>query len=464
MKKRLLWKMFTLIAIGTIVLFWSIDLLNRQAENQMSFIDLEHQRELVAFGREAERLFLAGDTALLSKWLKELQEREQTWAAVVQSSVKTFADSQLSEQFLRGHRLGRNVEWKIHLYFKENPIMDVTFSDGKTRFLILLPQRMRPGGYYPIAQILLQIALPFILLSMLCWLLYQHVMRPIKALAKATRRFSDGDYDVQIKTELGKRDDELGELVSCFDQMAKRTGNLITTQNQLLENLSHELRTPLARLDMAVECIKQGVQSGDSVERLSGESAVMRELVEDTLMLVWLNNEMPELNKEQFDLADLLEVICADARFEYPHHQVLLECPASLPIANSSQRAIGQALENIIRNALQHTPQNQSVTVQAKTQQGQLCIQISDQGSGIPEYLLEDVFQPFFQVDKSRRKQRSVIPLAEGVRRGGFGLGLALALRQIKAVGGELIAVNRYGHIANEILGLQMTVKLPLSV
>ncbi|MFP3442176.1 histidine kinase sensor domain-containing protein, partial [Pantoea sp. SIMBA_133] len=85
---------------------------------------------------------------------------EDTWAAVVRSSVQPLAGSELSGQFMEGFRLGRNVEWKIHLYFADNPIMDMTFADGHTHFLITLPQRMRPGTYLPEMKLFLKVALP----------------------------------------------------------------------------------------------------------------------------------------------------------------------------------------------------------------------------------------------------------------------------------------------------------------
>ncbi|NQZ31960.1 MAG: histidine kinase sensor domain-containing protein [Oceanospirillaceae bacterium] len=461
MKNSLLWKMLSFIAVGTVILFWSIDMLNRQTENEMSFIDKQYQQQIIDYGLEAERLYLSGNQQQLAKWLLDLQAKEQTWAAVVQSNLITMGGSILEKQFTDSHRLGRNVQWKIHLYFKVNPVMDITFADNKTRFLIRLPQRMRPGGYYPLAQVLLQIALPFLLLSLLTWVLYRHVMKPLSALQEATHKFGAGDYGVQINAKVGTHKDEFTTLTNSFDLMASRTGKLIVNQRQLLEDLSHELRTPLARLDMAVDCIKQGIHTTDSIERLSNESAIMRELVEDTLMLVWLNNEMPTLNKDSFDLVELLEVICNDARFEYPQHCIILQGPTQLPIGNSSQRALNQALENIIRNALQHTPTAHQVIIAVDRQNDKLQVTVSDNGPGVPEHLLEDIFQPFFQVDKSRAKQNPMIPLAEGTRRGGFGLGLALAQRQITAVGGNIIANNLINELENSVKGLRISILLP---
>ncbi|MBN3562714.1 sensor histidine kinase [Aliamphritea spongicola] len=461
MKNKLLWKMYSIIAVGTVLLFWAIDVVNRQTENRMSFIAPVYQQEMVDYARQAEAMFVAGEEEKLADWIKALEEKEDTWVAIVQNDLKTFADTSLSERYLETFTLGRSVTWKIHLYFKENPTMDVPFADGETRFLIQLPQRMRPGDYYPLAQIMLQIALPFVLLCLLSWVLYWHVMKPLRTLEKATRQFSEGRYDVRVRECLGKRDDELTSLAGTFDQMAEHTGKLINNQRHLLEDLSHELRTPLARLDMAVEHVGQGLQPDEALQRLRGESSVMRELVEDTLMLVWLNNESPQLCSECFDLAELLQVIGEDARFEYPRHRLTLCVPEQVEITHSSQRAVGQALENIIRNALQHTPEGREVRVVLNVSDEALEITVTDEGPGVPEPLLQDIFRPFFQVDKSRSEKSELLPIAEGRRRGGFGLGLALAQRQTEAVGGTLTAENALS-ATGQVTGLQIRISLPV--
>ncbi|CAA0097087.1 Sensor protein PfeS [BD1-7 clade bacterium] len=461
MKNRLLWTLWLIIAAGTVALFWVIDALKQRTEQQMSFIAEHHQVELLRYGAEAERVLLEDGEAALSVWLEKLQRDEHTWASVSTSSVAPLAGSYLSTQFLDGFRLGRNVEWKIHLYFKDNPIMDVPFADGQTHFLIQLPQRMRPGTYFPYAHLGIQIALPFVVLCLVTWVLYRHVMRPLQQLERATRQFSDGQFDVRVKTLLGKRNDEITALAETFDQMAERTGNLVINQRQLLSDLSHELRTPLTRLDMAVDCFEEGVQTDSTIDRLRHESAVMRDLVDDALMLAWLNNENPRLTSDDFDLAELLSVICEDARFEYPDRHLKLLLPEQGLIQGSSQRALGQAVENIVRNALNHTPPGKSVTVALVLESDGYRVTVRDEGVGVPEHLLADIFRPFFRVDKSRTDStQTALPVA-GKKHGGFGLGLALARRQIAAVGGAVVAFNHQVDGSDRVAGLQIDIVLP---
>ncbi len=484
--KGLLWKLCGSIAAGTVLLFWSIDLLVQRTEQRMSHISEHHRQELNAYGREAERIFSEQGETALAEYLLELQERESTWAAVVHSNITPLAGSDISAYFNSGILLGRSTEWKIHLYFEFNPVIEVPFIDKHHHFLIRLPQRMRPGAFFPLTQLLLQIALPLVLMILLSVVLYRHVMNPLRQLEKATRQFSEGQFDVRVKNYLGVRDDELAALAETFDHMAERTGTLILTQRQLLGDLSHELRTPLARMDMALDCIEAGINPKESLDRLRYEASTMRELVQDALTLAWLNNESPTLDQEEVDLNELLQLIVEDANFEYPDHPIQLIEEAHIVLEASSHRALGQACENIIRNALKHSIGQCPVQVLLSKEtavnrasdtgipEQSIKITVRDQGGGVPEALLNNIFEPFFRVDKARSSDTSsgIHPEStvmtqqcsetEQKKSGGYGLGLALAKRQIIATGGNVRAQNIYSHDQRRI-GLEIKICLPAS-
>ncbi len=445
MNRALLWKLCGTISVGTVVLFWLINILSQRTELAMSTIAKHHQQTLIDYGREAEALYLAGDELALKSWMDELQAREQTWAAVVRSDIRPLAGGKILDRFVRDFRLGRNVVWKIHLYFPENPVMDITFRDKKTHFLITLPQRMRPGNYWLYTSVLLQVALPLILLIILSLVLYRHVMQPLRQLETATRQFSEGDYDVRVRNCIGDRQDEITSLADTFDDMAQRTGQLIITQRQLIADLSHELRTPITRIEMAISCAEQGIKLDEVLPRVQRETTNIRRLAEDTLTLAWLENEQPKLMLESLDLVELVQVIIDDAAFEYPDRKIVSRLPEQALLAASSLRALGQAIENVIRNALRFTPAAGRVDVTLCQSGEELLLSIEDEGPGVPEALLKDIFYPFFRVDKSRERTP-----------GSFGLGLALARRQIEATGGSIRASNLVRG------GLVVQIKLPL--
>jgi two-component system sensor histidine kinase PfeS len=147
------------------------------------------------------------------------------------------------------------------------------------------------------------------------------------------------------------------------------------------------LRTPLARLDIAIDGLHSETGKQANLARIETESRRIRKLVDDTLTLAWLENERPQLKQESLDLVDLIDVLAEDARFEFPDRTLDCQLPDSALIENSNHRALGQALENVLRNAMRYTPAGKTVTIalqQQKQQPGHYHVAIRDQGPGVP--------------------------------------------------------------------------------
>lgn len=431
MKNTLFWRLSASITLGTIALFSLINYLTDETEWHMSFIKAEYQQQLNDYAGHAEQLYLQGEHEALADWLQNLQQKEKTWVGVVQSTMTPLVGTQLQAAYFDNLMLGRGVEWKVHLYFNQNPIMEIPFVDPQVHFLIQLPERMRPGAYWQHMDLLLQVGLPLIPLLLMTLLIYRYLMSPLHRLGIATRKFSEGDHHARVRPSLGLRNDELTDLADAFDQMAENTSNLIIKQRQLIADLSHELRTPITRMEMAIGSAKQGIAETELLPRLEKETTEIRSLVESTLTLAWLENEKPILAGEEFDLVELISIIIEDAKYEFPGARFITSLPTHLTLLNCSQRALVQALENLIRNALKYSPTDKAVSIKLIKNRDNIFIVISDQGSGVPEEYLDSIFQPFFRVDKSRDKSPD-----------GFGLGLALARRQIEAISGTLTASN----------------------
>ncbi|WP_028766309.1 sensor histidine kinase [Shewanella fidelis] len=448
MSRKLFWKLCLIIATGVVALFYVISLFMSRTEEGMSLLAYEDQQTLKAWGKAAENLYRNGDKADLEQWLSELKQQENTWVAVASYQVNPIAGDELNNRFSQGYNLGRSVDWKVHLYFAENPIMELPFANQQVSFLIQLPNRMRPGDNWRQVEITFQIILPAILLALLSFVLYRHIMKPLLQLQLATGQFSRGQFDISAKALMGNRSDEFSDLAQTFDNMAQRIGEQIISQRQLIADLSHELRTPLTRLDIALEGVKEGEVAVTVLDRISRESKHIRRLVEDTLILAWLENEQPRLNQETLELVDLLDVLIEDAKFEFPDRQLISDLPNSAIVEASNHRAAGQAIENVLRNALRYTPTQQAVRVTMKAVIGSYQIDIVDQGPGVPEQYLTAIFSPFFRVDKSRTADGS-----------SFGLGLALAKRQLAAIGGQINAENEC--INGKVVGLRMTIIIP---
>ncbi|MEM8491256.1 MAG: histidine kinase sensor domain-containing protein [Pseudomonadota bacterium] len=438
MHKALFWKLFLIVGLGAVALFYVIDLATSQLEKDMSLLADPDRDELRSWGDTAEAFLHSDDSSCLEEWLRDLQHREQIWAAVAQAEISHIAGSRSQRERYTSYNMGRSIDWQIHLWFEYGPIMELPLAGVEhTSLLVELPARMRPGSYWREARLALQIVVPLVVMVVLVVVLYVHIMAPLRELQRATRSFSEGRFDVRLREVLGTRGDEIGQLAETFDQMAERIGELFLIQRQLLTDLSHELRTPLTRLDIAAEKLAgelgsgQLAQSGKTLDRIQRESRHIRKLVDDTLTLAWLRNEAPRLEREQIDLVDLIEVLIDDAEFEYPDRLIARDLPSAANVEGSNHRALGQALENILRNALRYTPQGKTVSVRLREGPDHFAIQVSDEGPGVPEQHLASIFKPFFRVESSRTAASS-----------SFGLGLALARRQLEAIAASVRAVN----------------------
>lgn len=425
MSRRLYWKLCLSFGLAGVLLVTLVGMAGDWVERQMSLLDPADQLEMRQWADKAEGFSREGDSQALEQWLQALQRQENTLITVVRVE-EAWLTPGLETPFTL-NRIGRGLDWPMHLHH-DTPIIQVPFTDGVTSLAVRLPARMLPGRWWPYTHRLLQVVPPVLLMLLLCALFYRHLMRPLRQLQQATRRFDAGDYDVRVYNSTGRRMDELDELAQTFDRMADHIGGLIRTQRHLIHDLSHELRTPLTRLELALD---DDMAAGCLRERGRKEAQAMRQLVEDTLLLAALEHEPQLLATQRVDLSLLLEVIVDDARYEYPDRQLRLQLADGLDQVLANERALSQALENIIRNALRHTPAGLAVTVSAKPLDEGYQVHVRDQGPGVPESELANIFLPFFRLDRSRNRDG-----------GGAGLGLALARRQILGLGGCLSAVN----------------------
>ncbi len=447
MNKKLFWKLCLSISLVSMALVYLTSEVSLMVERKMSLISTEAKHQMEHYRQQADSLVQAGDKTAIAQWLEDLQDKEDTFASIIQLNSKELVPIVHTDYTPIQIRLGRNPDWEIHLYH-DNPFIELPLNDGQHYLVFRLPDRMMPGQYWPITHMFLHLIVPLLLMVLVSFLLYRHLMKPLQELEQATRQFSSGDYHTRVAPRLNGRDDELGRLAVTFDEMTAEVGHLVETQRHLVEtqrhlihDLSHELRTPLQRIELCIESEK-----GAHYSRLKREANQMRQLTEDALTLAWLQNESPELRHETVDLVGLLEAITEDCQFEFPARQLSLIVPDELELHDSSEKALNMALENIIRNAMRHTPIASTVTVSAWVQDAHCHIQIQDQGPGVEAHYLELIFKPFFRTDKARDRDS-----------GGFGLGLALAKRQIEAMGGQINASNGAPN------GLIISMHLPMS-
>jgi len=294
----------------------------------------------------------------------------------------------------------------------------------------------------------LMLALAAILASLgVSVLLARHFSRPIRNLQDAFQAASLGQLDIRVSPSMKGRRDEIGELGRKFDGMAQKLQVLVGSQNRLLHDVSHELRSPLARLQVAIGLARQTpAQLDTALHRIEREAEKLDALVGEVLTLSRLEAQHVQHAEDYVDIAELLDSVAEDARFEAEGSGRRVVFTSSVDgelVIRARGELLHRAVENVVRNALRYTPPDSAVELYLSKDAAthDLHIIVADSGPGVPDSDLATIFDPFFR--------------GESAGNGGYGLGLAIAQRAIEAHGGRVYARNRSSG------GLEVHIELP---
>jgi signal transduction histidine kinase len=241
--------------------------------------------------------------------------------------------------------------------------------------------------------------------------------KPIERLATAVHQFGLNPQAPPI-AETGPR--ELQEVVKTFNAMQAQIQKFVAYRTMMLAAISHDLRTPLTRMRLRGEFIEDPGQQA----RLFRDVDEMRKMVEEAL--AFFRDDATAEETTNFDLPHVLLTIAndyadqdIDIAYAGPAHAVYRGRPFALK----------RAFTNLIDNAAKYakTPE-----IELSCEETALVVAIRDRGPGIPPDALDNVFRPYYRVDKSRNRST-----------GGVGLGLTVAQAIVQGHGGEITLKNR---------------------
>ncbi|MCL5051323.1 MAG: HAMP domain-containing histidine kinase [Firmicutes bacterium] len=270
-------------------------------------------------------------------------------------------------------------------------------------------------------------------------------VRPLRRLRTATREIAAGSAEPNL-ARLPARRDELGELARTLKTTAIELATSRDAQRRLLSDVSHELRSPLARLQVALDLL-ESEELRKSNHWLMMEKDILRlsRIIDSILWLSRLENGIAKLEREDVSLSAMLKELESDLVYENDVYAGRLQIPhEDLPVLATDPILLRLILENLVRNAFQYGPDDGHVTVIADVTKREVKIKVCDQGPGVDESKVEELFVPFFRADPSRHHGA------------GVGLGLALCQRSSAVLGGHLEARNHPDG------GLEVTLTLPL--
>lgn len=272
------------------------------------------------------------------------------------------------------------------------------------------------------------------------FLLSQSVAAPLRNIARAARNVARGSYRQRVPVT-GPR--EVRELASTFNRMTGEVQRSQQTLRDFLANISHELKTPLTSIRGFSDAIRDGtIDDPEGIQRsariIHDESNRVLRLVEELLDLSRMESGQISMDREEFDLAELLAHVQEIFAMRAEDSGITLEvAPRDVCKVRGDFDRLEQVMNNLLDNALRHTPSGGTVRVGSREiQPGTIQVTVADTGRGIPPEDVPHLFERFY---------RARDPGGENGKRRGYGLGLAISREIIRAHGGEIWATSEAG-------------------
>ncbi len=269
----------------------------------------------------------------------------------------------------------------------------------------------------------LWITLPSLILILIAILFLRNQTRPIVKLSKAAERFGRGEKVDDLRPSGAS---EIRKATIEFDKMMKRINKHLNQRSEMLSGISHDLRTPLTRLKLQLAM----TDKKDTAKKMASDIDEMEKMLNDYLQYAKSQSEEDyiEININELVL-DILE------NFDRSKYEFKVSENVNI---NGRKNLLRRSLTNIVENGLSF---GDKIYVEIKKSVGNAIVVIEDNGPGLPKKEYENVFKPFYRVDKSRSLNRS-----------GVGLGLSISQDIIKSHGGNiLLSESKYKGLAVKI-------------
>ncbi len=274
-------------------------------------------------------------------------------------------------------------------------------------------------------------------------LIYSRAIKKItKPYIDAIERVKNGDYSVSVEDGLLLQNSNMAQ---SFNNMIRRLASVETLHENFISDFSHEFKTPIVSISGFAKLLKDPnlteEERNEYLDVIISESERLVSLSQSVLMLTRLDDQVVE--KAPFLLDEQLRqsVLLFDKALKERDISVDLDAP-TISIC-SSQKLLSQVWVNLLNNAIKFSPNGTEVKITAKTEGNFAVVTVADNGCGMDEQTMQNIFDKFFQGDKSRSVE-------------GNGLGLAIVKKIMKLVSGEITVQSKVG------VGSVFTVKLPL--
>ena len=318
---------------------------------------------------------------------------------------------------------GTEEFWFDTTSYKELIDLRIKYQDGYFKFLV--PRDRVTSSSARIFA--LWITVPAIIMVIISLIFLKNQTRPITNLARAAERFGKGE-DIEEFKPSGAL--EIRQAGHEFDKMRKRILRHLNQRTEMLSGISHDLRTPLTRMKLQIAFIKDKDLAAKLAEDINEMEKMLNEYLQFTSSSYVEKDEM-------FNLSELIEEIVT----KYDNENIQKDLLPRIYI-NGRKNLINRCLNNIIDNALKY---GNKVQIKLNKENTNIFIIIDDDGFGIPKEEYENVFKPFYKIDKGRADSKSSV-----------GLGLSIASDIVRSHGGNIVLDK------SKMNGLSVKIFLPV--
>jgi signal transduction histidine kinase len=355
------------------------------------------------------------------------------------------------------------------LFLTFTPTSGTPTQSEAAGLLTLMAERLLHTLFPWMVMVVLMTGLALFLLlppsALVSYFVARRTTRRLEMLAEATTSLSKGHYSRRVEVE---GEDEVAQLQTDFKAMADdlqgtmrdlevqrdTVSHLLQSRRELVASVSHELRTPIATMRATIESARSGQAEGalppplrHDLEVVEGEVLRLQRLIDDLFALSQLEVGGLALNCQPADVIPVVQrMLGALAPLAWNSGRVELvpKLPDGPLQAHVDVDRLQQALANLLRNAIRHTPPGGIVAVVVHEEPNSVAIEVHDTGEGIDPEDLPQIWERFYRSDSSRASDR-----------GGAGLGLALVKEMTEAMGGSVSVESEVGQ------GSRFTVQFP---
>ncbi|MBQ7901035.1 MAG: HAMP domain-containing histidine kinase [Clostridia bacterium] len=270
------------------------------------------------------------------------------------------------------------------------------------------------------------------------YLIISRAFVPVKKISTTAKQISESS-DLSQRINIGNGKDEISNLANTFDTMLDKLETTFEREKQFTSDASHELRTPVAvvlsECEYMTDCAKTEEDCKESVQSVKRQAEKMSKLISELLMISRMDKNTLATEFENVNLSELVEFVC-DEQQEIQTKDISLQRSIGQNIVAYCDRfLIMRLIINLMSNAYQYTDDGGCINVELTENEGNVVLSVRDNGIGISEKDISEIWERFYQADPSRTAKDS----------GNMGLGLSMVKQIAQLHNGSVGVTSKLG-------------------